>query len=215
MFFMNQVNQNSVCLFVRVSTDKQNQDRQITDLNNYCSSRGYTIVKTISSTISGTKTITDRPDLKELFQAAKGKSFHKVIVTELSRLGRNSKDIRNTIDYLHKLKIPVVFQNLGGMESLDENGEETFVTNIIISIYGELAQEERRILSERVKSGMNQAKSNGKIIGRKKGSTKTKNDLLSSYPKLVADLKNGLSLNQCVKLHSVSKNTVIKLKKLL
>ena len=212
---MNQVKQNSVCLFVRVSTDKQNQDRQINDLNNYCSSRGYIIAKTISSTISGTKTINDRPDLKELFQAAKDKSFHKVIVTELSRLGRNSKDIRNTIDYLHKLKIPVVFQNLGGMESLDENGEETFVTNIIISIYGELAQEERRILSERVKSGMNQAKSDGKLIGRKKGSTKTKNDLLSSYPKLVADLKNGLSLNQCVKLHSVSKNTVIKLKKLL
>jgi len=205
----------SVCLFVRVSTDKQNQERQFTDLNQYCSSRGLIVTKTISSTISGAKTLSDRPDLKELFDSARHKEFNKVIVTELSRLGRNSKDIRNTIDYLHKYKIPVIFQNLGGMESLDENGNETFVTNIIISIYGELAQEERRILTERVKSGMNNAKLNGKQIGRSKGTVKDDTKLLKEYSKLVIDLKNGLSLNQCVKVHEVSKNTVIKIKKLL
>jgi DNA invertase Pin-like site-specific DNA recombinase len=101
------------------------------------------------------------------------------------------------------------------MESLDENGKETFVTNIIISIYGELAQEERRILTERVKSGMNNAKLNGKQIGRTKGTVKDDGKLLKEYSKLVIDIKNGLSLNQCVKVHSVSKNTVIKIKKLL
>lgn len=210
---MNQSAKNRVCLFIRVSTDKQDLSRQLNELDGYCQQQGYTITETISTQISGTKTEKNRPDILKLFDAAKKKLFDAVLVTEISRLGRNAKDIRNTIDVLHKLKIPIIFKNLGGLQSLDDNGDESFVTNIIISIYSELAQEERRMLSERVKSGLDNARKKGKIIGRAKGTVKSKENLLKQYSKLATDLKNGFSLNQCMKLHNVSKNTVIKVKK--
>lgn len=212
---MNTSEKNRVCLFVRVSTNKQDYDRQINELNVYCYQKGYTITKTIATQISGTKTEKDRPDIKELFESAKQKMFDKVLVTEVSRIGRNAKDIRNTIDTLHRLKIPIVFKNLGGLESIDDNGNESFVTNIIISIYSELAQEEKRMLSERVKSGQENARKKGKTIGRAKGVVKDRDKLLKQYKSLANDLKNGFSLNRCMKLHGVSKNTVIKVKKTL
>ncbi|HTA27376.1 MAG TPA: recombinase family protein [Bacteroidia bacterium] len=206
-------NSNKACLFIRVSTQQQDYDRQILELTEYCESRNFTISKTIATKISGVKKYEERPDVQELFQAAKNKQFRKVVVTEISRIGRNARDIRNTISFLHDRGISIVFKNLGGLESLDENGNESFVTNIIIAIYSELAQEEKRILSERIKSGLICAKSKGKHIGRPDGTTMTKEDVLKKYPRLTADLKNGMSLIAAMKVHEVSKGTVIKVKK--
>jgi DNA invertase Pin-like site-specific DNA recombinase len=84
-------------------------------------------------------------------------------VTEISRIGRNARDIRNTIDLLHRKKIAVVFKNLGVLESLDEIGNESFMTNIIDGIYSELTQEEKRILSERIRSGFAEARKKGRL----------------------------------------------------
>ncbi len=108
----------------------------------------------------------------------------------------------------------MVFKNLGGLESIDENGNESFVTNIIIAIYSELAQEEKRILSERVKSGINEAKRKGKLIGRPKGTVPVETVRIK-YKKLILDLKNGHSLSQCAKLHGLSRNTIVKVKKII
>jgi DNA invertase Pin-like site-specific DNA recombinase len=203
-----------VCLFIRVSTQQQDYDRQVLELTQYCEDKGLTITKTIATKISGTKKYNERPDVQELFQAAKAKQFDKVVVSEISRIGRNARDIRNTINYLHDRGISIIFKNLGGLESLDDGGNESFVTNIIIAIYSELAQEEKRILSERIKSGLDSAKSKGKHIGRPEGTTMTKEDILKKYPRLILDLKNGMSLTAAMKVHVVSKGTVIKVKKL-
>src|ERR1017187_7914470 len=116
---------NSACLFVRVSTIKQEYERQLRDLSEYCNQKGWEVTKTIATKITGTKTDKERPDLQELFAAADKGLFKKVIVTEVSRIGRNARDIRNTIDYLHIRKISITFKNLGGLESLDENGQES------------------------------------------------------------------------------------------
>jgi DNA invertase Pin-like site-specific DNA recombinase len=208
---MNQ-QQPRACLFVRVSRDQQDYQRQINDLEVFCRQKNYAVVKIIAAKVSGAKTHKDRDDLKELFSTADKKMFDKVVVSEVSRLGRNARDLRETVYKLHEKKIPVVFQNLGGMESLDEKGQETFVTNIILSIYAELSQEERRLLSERVRSGLATAKLKGKKLGRPEGKEGDK-ALLKKYAKLAADVKRGLSLTECQKLHSVARNTVIKVKK--
>ena len=201
------------CLFVRVSTNSQDYQRQINDLEVFCRQKHYEVVKIIAAKVSGAKTHKDRDDLKELFSAADKKMFDKVVVSEVSRLGRNARDLRETVYYLHERKIPVVFQSLGGMESLDERGQETFVTNIILSIYAELSQEERRMLSARVLSGLATARKNGKQLGRPEGKEDNKT-LLKKYSKLAADIKRGLSLTECQKLHRVARNTVIKVKRI-
>ena len=205
---------NRACLFIRVSTDKQDYQRQILELNVFCRQKNMEVAETIATKITGTKTFQDREDLQLLFKSAASKKFDKVVVSEISRIGRNAKDIRNTIDYLHSKKIAIVFRNLGGLESLDDHGNESFVTNIIIAIYSELAQEEKRILSERIKSGLVNAKHKGKQIGRPEGKQEDE-VLLKKYSRLAADLKKGLSLSQCQKLHDVSRNTAIKVKRLL
>ena len=206
--------QTKACLFIRVSTQQQDYDRQISDLTAYCQQKNYVIARVIATKITGTKTFADRQDLQELLAAANRNEFQKVIVTEISRIGRNAGDIRNTIDELHKKKVAVVFKNLGGLESIDENGKTSFVSSIIISIYASLAEEEKRILSERIVSGLKNARRKGRQIGRPKGGDDI-NDVRKKYSKLILDLKKGLSLSECEKLHSVSRNTVIKIKKLI
>ena len=206
---------NRVCLFIRVSTEQQNNDRQVLELTQYCESRGFVITKIIASKISGTKQYEQRPDVQELFQAAKVKMFDKVLVMEVSRIGRSARDIRNTIDYLHGKGISIVFKNLGGLESLDDSGKESFVSNIIIAIYSELAQEEKRILSERIKSGLVSAKAKGKHVGRPSDTKEDDGKVLKKYSKLAGDLRNGLSIRKAERLYGLSRGTVIKVKKLV
>ena len=200
-------------MFIRVSTYQQDYTRQILELNTYCENQGYVVVKTIASKITGSKIQKDRPDLIELLSCAKKKQFDKVLVTEISRIGRNAKDIRNTIDQLHSHKIGVIFKSLG-VESLNEEHKESFVTNIIISIYAELAQEEKRILVDRIKSGLVAAKAKGKQLGRPEGK-EDKLVVLRKYPRLVKDLRNGLSLRKAMLVHGLSKGTIIKVKNII
>jgi hypothetical protein len=51
--------------------------------------------------------------------------------------------------------------------------------------------------------------------GRKVGSVENKNDLMKKYFRLIPDIRAGISLNKCMKIHDISKNTVIKLKRIL
>ncbi|RNI22648.1 recombinase family protein [Rufibacter latericius] len=203
-----------VLLFCRVSSSQQDFEYQLTELEQYCLASHYRIAHTIANNISG-KSGAKRPDLEELFALAKKGGFRKVIVTSLERLGRNAKMIRATIDTLHAHGISVVFKNQG-FESLNVDGEESFVTNIMISVYAELAQEDNRIRSQKIRSGIaNAREKRGVQIGRPIGWKKSEEKLLREYAKLAKDLRGGLSLNKCMKLHGVSKNTVIKVKRAL
>jgi len=208
-------NKTRVCLFVRCSLDKQDYDRQIHELKSYAKERGYKVVRTIATKVSGAKHLDDRKDLQELYAEADKRSFDKLLICEVSRIGRTSKIIRTSLEKLHSNGISVIFKNLGGLESLDENGEETFVSNIIISIYSELAQEERRWVSIRTKSALKRLKDRGVTLGRPEGSGMNKKQLLKKYYKLSKDIKNGLSLQKCMVVHEVSKNTVLKIKRLV
>jgi DNA invertase Pin-like site-specific DNA recombinase len=198
-------------IFIRTSSEQQKYDYQFTELEQYCAANNYKIVETIANNISG-RTGNKRPDLEHLFTLAKKGIFRKVIVTSIERLGRDAKMIRRTIDFLHERKISIVFKNQN-FESLDANGEETFITNILISIYAEVSMEDNKMRSAKIRSGMAHAKKKGKAMGRPSCWKKDSEKLLKEHAKLVKDLKQGLSLNQCVKLHGVSKNTVIKVKR--
>lgn len=213
LFKMNQ-SEIPVGALVRVSTKKQDYQRQIEEIQTFAASNNWRITKTIASKLSGVKELNKRTDIQELKESVIRKEFKKLIVLETNRLGRIAKEIRATIDFLHSHNVSVVFKNLGGIESLSD-GKESFVTNVIIAIYAELAQEERRILIERIESGLEQAKRNGKILGRRAGSNESESDFLKKYTKLAKDIKNNISLSKCVKIHQVSKNTVLKVKRLI
>ncbi len=202
-----------ICLFLRVSTHKQEVERQRTELLAYSSQRGYEVVHVIASTVSGRKRSHERVDVQELLDYARRGLFTKVVVTEISRIGRNARDIQHIIDSLHEYGVSVVFKNLGGIESL-ENGKTSFVVNIIIAIYAEVAEEDLRLLSDRIKSGLTHARVKGKKLGRPQG-TESTDELLKKYSKLIKDIRAGESLTRCQLLHDVSRTTVVKIKKLV
>lgn len=201
-----------VCILVRVSTTRQDYNRQITDLQNYCEQMNYEVAHTIKSIVTGNTTNKKRDDLQELLELAKTGSFKKVVVTEISRLGRRPNEIRSILDQLHKLGISVVFRQLG-VESLDQDGNEGLISRLIVSIHSEIAANERELLSQRVKSGLEHARSIGKQIGRPTGTGLSDADLLKKYKKLTQDLSAGLSLRKCEKIHGITRTTIIKVKR--
>ncbi len=85
----------------------------------------------------------------------------------------------------------------------------------MLSIFMQLARMEREFLIQRVKSGLNHAKAKGKILGRPQGSTMDQHIFLKKYKNLSADLQNGLSVRKAAKIHGVSLNTVLKVRKAL
>lgn len=205
---------NKVCILARVSTSHQNPDHQVEALQSYCMLRGYEITHIISTIVTGNTSNQKRDDITELLCEARKGKFSKVVVTEVSRIGRRAAEIRKVLDELHSLGVSVVFKQLG-VESLDEDGRPTFIGNIVIAIYSELAQYEREQLSDRIKSGLAHARKKGKVIGRVKGSIESPQEILTKYKSVVRALKDGLSLRQIEKIHSVSRTTVCKVKRAL
>lgn len=201
-----------VCILVRVSTTKQDYTRQITDLQNYCQQMNYEVVHVIKSIVTGNTTNRNRDDITELLEVAKTGVFKKVVVTEISRIGRRPAEIRKVLDQLHALNIPVVFRQLG-VQSLDDEGREGLISRLIVSIHSEIAQNERDVLSERVKSGLANARARGKVIGRPVGSTIPNAELLVKYKKLVQDMSLGISYRKLERIHNVTRTTISKVKK--
>ena len=78
----------------------------------------------------------------------------------------------------------------------------------------EAAGEANPSQAERIRSGLAEARRKGKKMRRPAGGDNI-NDVKRKYSKLIADLKKGNSLAECAKLHDVSRNTVIKIKKLI
>ena len=199
-------------ILTRVSTKKQATDRQLLELENYCADHGYQIVGTISAVVSGRKK-KERPDLEELIGGARRKEFDLLIVTEISRISRKPEVLRQFISTMTKLGIPILFKNLG-LFSIDENGKESFATNVIIAIFSELAAEEVRQLSERVISGQDAARARGKVIGRPKGKS-TRSQILRKHGKAVKYLQEGMTIPETARLTNSSYNTVKMVKALI
>lgn len=200
-----------VLIYSRVSTNHQNTDRQITDLVELAKSKNWKVVDIVSEVISGTSKITSRQINRKLLEKIKSDHIDKILITEISRLGRRVTDAISFIEFLNEQKISLYIQNLG-METLLHNGKVNLMFKPILVTLASFAEMERELLSERIKSGLNNARSNGKIIGRPKGDRKHKEEYLKDYRKLINDFDKGLSLRKLSKIHNVSVNTVRKVK---
>ncbi len=201
----------NILIYSRVSTNYQNTDRQIQDLQNLSLLKGWKVIDVVSETISGTSKITSRQTYNNMLERIKSAQIDKILITEISRLGRRVSDAISFIEFLNKQKVSLYIQNLG-METLLDNKKVNLMFKPILVTLASFAEMERELLSERIKSGLNNAKVNGKIIGRPKGDRKNKDEYLKDYRKLITDLDKGLSLRKLSKVHNVSVNTIRKVK---
>ena len=206
-----------VAILVRVSSksDRQDYERQIQDLSTIAQKNQWEVVKIVSAKLSATKNrLSAREDITELCELVEQKAIKKVLVTELTRLGRKAKEIREVYEFLSNNSIAIFIQSLG----LDTGTKEPFqkaINNIIITILAEIAELETVRLSERIKSGMREARRKGVKVGRPQGATVDIKQQIKTNPKYktaAKALKEGLSLRKTAAFAGISVNTVRKIK---
>lgn len=206
---------NGKCVILaRVSTDEQDYSRQVDDLTVYAKKEGLSVVKIFTSKISGATPNSLRPEINSLKEYISKNAIQVVLVTEISRLGRDTKQALDIIDFLTQHKVSLHILNLQ-LDTLKDNGEINPMATFLCTILLEVARMERVTIRQRMKSGYERYLAQGGRIGAKPGKKLTDEKLLKKYPKAVSVIKKGYTLRECAKLSGVSVNTIRKIKKIL
>jgi DNA invertase Pin-like site-specific DNA recombinase len=202
-----------VALLVRKSTADQSHDRQISELKEFATGKNFQIVEIIIETASGAKKNSDREGIKQLINLAETRMINKVLIHEVSRLGRATSQVLDTLEKLHDCGVSVVVMNYN-LETLNSDGSVNPMAQFLFTILTDIGRMERLTLIERVKSGLAEAKRKGKVLGRPKESLKAKSKMLSEYKQVVKYLKDGYTIRETAKLCDVGISTVQRVKKL-
>ena len=204
-----------VVILARVSTDKQDYQRQIVELTDYCSKVGWEIVKVFANKISGAKKTEERPEILEMLSYVKEHAIKRVCCLEVSRLGRNTLEALKVIQMLNDNKVSLFIKNYN-LETLNPDGTPNPVASLITTILLEVASMERRTILERVNSGRNQyiakCRKEGVKMGRPSDYKKSEDAYKEQYQKELTLLRKGISLRNVHKLTNTSMNTLRKLK---
>ena len=204
-----------VVILARVSTDKQDYQRQILELTDYCSKVGWEIVKVFANKVSGAKKTEERPEVLEMLSYVKEHDIKRVCCLEVSRLGRNTLEALKVIQMLNDNKVSLFIKNYN-LETLNPDGTPNPVASLITTILLEVASMERRTILERVNSGRNQyiakCRKEGIKMGRPSDYKKSEDTYKEQYQKEIALLRKGISLRNVSQLTNTSMNTLRKLK---
>jgi DNA invertase Pin-like site-specific DNA recombinase len=136
--------------YIRVSSVDQNDSRQL---------EGETLDRIFTDKASGKDT--NRPQLQELLQFIR--EGDTVIVHSMDRLARNLDDLRKIVQNLTSQGINIFFVK----EGLTFNGEDSPMSNLLLSVMGAFAEFERALIKERQREGIEIAKKKGVYKGRK------------------------------------------------
>lgn len=189
----------------RISTANQKIDRQ--------TAKGVSNELLYNDVISGSIAFNERPNGFKLIEDIKENQINYVSVSSIDRLGRNTINILQTIEFFNSHSVNLKVDNLG-IESLT-NGKPNSVFKLIISVMSNVSEMERQTLLERQREGIAIAKANGTYKGRVKGSKESSKDFLSKHKDVVKYLNQNHSLRNTAKLAGVSLGTVQKAKGLL
>lgn len=195
---------NRVFGYCRCSTneDKQNINRQILEVGNMGADKDYIYTE------YGSGTKRDRVELNRLLKdIGEGDTL---IVTELSRISRSMTDLLNILDILKDKKVKVVL----GSFVLDFRNDVDPMTMGMVQMMGVFSQMEREITVQRIKSGLDNAKANGKELGRRQT---TIDDIPKTFRKYFKDYKKGeINVTELGRLSNIkSRTTVYKYIKML
>lgn len=164
-----------VALYVRVSTGDQNPESQLLALRKYTEAIGGRVVREYVDYVSGSS-----PIRKEFLRALADAEAHKYKILLFWALDRFSREgISNTLGYLQRL------QRCGvAVKSMQESWLDTRdkgLSELLLAIFSWVASQERQRIAERVKTGLERAKKEGKMLGRPKGSRDSRKRSVSGY----------------------------------
>ena len=207
-------------IYARVSStgDRQSTERQVIDLTDYASRNEMTICKTFAEHISGAKKNHERPVLQECLTFCVEEKVDMLLLSELSRLGRNVDEVLANIRFAKENRLNIYFQK-EGISIYGADGKENPYLTIMIAVLGTCAQMERESIHYRLQSGRKVyvdkhiAETGKSGLGRKEGYRKPVEKKKEEYKETLKLLKAGYPIRKVAKLTEVSESTVKRLKK--
>jgi DNA invertase Pin-like site-specific DNA recombinase len=150
-----------VAIYARVSTVDQDNNNQLAQLREYCQRQSFQIIAEYIDVCSGGKA--ERPQFKQMFEAARQRKFNLLLFWSLDRLSREG--VLSTLQYLQRLTEYGIGYRSFTEQYLDSLGP---FRDAVLAILACIARQERIRLSERTLAGMAKAKKQGKVPGRPK-----------------------------------------------
>lgn len=194
--------------YLRVSTKEQSLERQMSD-----SGKELLVdCKRYLEKDSGRILFKDRDKAKELIEDIENGLIESVTVTDLSRVGRNTIDVLNTVKYFTSKGVCLISKK-EGIKSLNDDGSENLIASMIIGIMSTLSEWDVNKQRESQSEGIKIAHAKGKYKGRKVGSGMSTEAYLKKYKKVVKVLEAKNSLRDTAKLCEVSLSTVQKVQR--
>lgn len=206
-------------IYARVSStgDRQSTERQVVDLTEYAGKNGMAVIRTFEEHISGARKNKDRIVLNECLTYAVNNGVDIILISELSRLGRNVDEVLENIRFCKDKHLNIYFQK-EGISVFDTAGKENPYLTIMIAVLATAASLERDAIYYRLSSGRKayvnkHLKETGKTgLGRKTGYRKPTETYVEEYKEVVKFLRKGYPIRQTAKLAEVSESTVKKVK---
>ena len=201
-------------IYSRVSSqgDRQDTARQVRDLELLAKQRNMKVAKIFEEHISGAKKTQERPILRECLEYCFTNDVEILLISELSRLGRNVDDVLANVRLCKEKHLNVYFQKEQLSIFNDDGKEHPFLT-IFIAVLGTCAEMERDNIKFRLNSGKAQYMAKGGKVGRKEGYRKSDEELQEQYSGVIKQLRKGYPIRMIAKNEGVGISTVQRIKK--
>jgi DNA invertase Pin-like site-specific DNA recombinase len=173
--------------YARASLEKQAIERQLDEL----AVAGVEPNNIFQEKITGTKR--ERPELNRMLQSLEGGDT--VVVLELSRISRSTKDLLEIVDFIHRQGAHFKSLNEAWLDTTTPQGQ------LIFTIFAGLCQFERDLTAERTRSGLQAAKARGRIGGRPATEEETAEAVMALH-------ENGVGATDIARQTGVSRSTV-------
>ena len=147
-------------IYIRVSTGKQETDNQLNQLQEFARSQGWTVVEVYADQLTGKNS--DREQFQQMFRDASKRKFDVLLFWSLDRLSREGA--LETLQHLNRLTSYGIQWRSLTEQYLDSTG---IFREAVISILAVVAKQERVRLSERTLAGLERARKQGKVLGRR------------------------------------------------
>lgn len=185
-----------VFAYCRVSTNEQTTDNQVQEILG----AGFTVTpqRTITETVSGSVAAMERKGFAKLVD--KLEAGDVLVVSKLDRLGRNTMDVRTTVERLESSGVRVHCLALGGVDLTSAAGKMT------MQVISAVAEFERDLLIERTNSGLKRAKAEGKVFGRPTALTELQRKAVKSQ------LDAGIPVAQIARDFKTSRQTIMRVR---
>jgi len=216
LVFVNTIGHNGgmktpVAILVRVSTIRQETDRQIAELEAYAEHKEYEVMEVCREAVSGRADEDDREGLKRAEALALSGKVRKVLVHEVSRLGRKNSVTHRFVERLEEAGCSL-YWHAQGIETLLPNGKRNPAAGIMLALLAEIARNEVETLRERVRSGLAEARRKGIKLGRPKGTTLDHDVFVQKHKDILCQLKAGQSVRNTAKITGKGISTVQRVK---